>query len=938
MKMTLVMPTRFSQKNMRFNGNIHPNLMVLARFSSDSGMTTKEKVISEFFNSFVNKMEVIQSQSLSKSKSNIGNYQDKVFELLHSNKDNQFQDLNKLQMKIEGETTQFDDLQTIYHLAPEIINKLISKDQESALDFIRKKNITDNDMELLSYIRHHTLEAIMVYVLGSLFHNLQDSPAVRVSTMVDYLNNYVKTHGTILKSRKHGSQKPIKSPNPTDSTKKDAKIRNEYLIGTLLVEFLVSRELITLTNDLEMSSTTTIFPNKNKKGQYFYPKSLYAICNFNINLLPVKLNLPMVCEPEDWCEVDDVSEAKTLTDLYGGYLSKPIGDFYIQRYRLLTSRDYEHFNITLGYDYKKLCEAMNFLQKQAFTINEDMLNFINNNYEILVKLGLLMPRILASLNIAKSIELLRVFYLADESVMKVISFKDMLQIFMTRVQSARFEVFILNLASAYSGYTIYLPAFLDFRGRIYRSGILHFHERDLARSLLVYANPTQKLSEVENSDLQDSYLRLLMSATAFHYKKLRSYNEAIEWYNENYVDFYHKEKVIQLSVYASNPFQFISKVISRYEGGKIDPLQLPITQDASASAYQMMAYFLLDHEMAKKTNLIPSVDDDSISDIYIFFLEELTVDLQNKYDDSLCDIICSRLTRKLVKKLFMPIIYGKTVMSMANDINQHYSSLLNQRECLILASHISKFFIQRFPGISNLMALVRSVSWLTSVMDKPIIYDTPLLTTIQDYMKSDIAPLWVYDRIQKKRRQVTLRIPTPTRDRRKTHLATFANFIHQKDANIAMFMIINLMLEKMNVPIYTVHDNFITTIPNAKFISDSYINVICNGRDPLLTIKNFIIQNLDDNTINLHKTTYLYDLNAPLPTSYLSDILIKCVPSSLNEKQKEKINKSIIDSYENYVNTVSKVNDDNLYNLKLNEFKDQMYRWMNLDYNYSLHL
>ncbi|GKE67436.1 hypothetical protein Tco_1521597 [Tanacetum coccineum] len=29
----------------------------------------------------------------------------------------------------------------------------------------------------------------------------------------------------------------------------------------------------------------------------------------------------------------------------------------------------------------------------------------------------------------------------------------------------------------------FLPAFIDFRGRIYRSGILHFHERDLARSL-----------------------------------------------------------------------------------------------------------------------------------------------------------------------------------------------------------------------------------------------------------------------------------------------------------------------------------------------------------------------------------------------------------------------------------------------------------------------
>lgn len=48
-----------------------------------------------------------------------------------------------------------------------------------------------------------------------------------------------------------------------------------------------------------------------------------------------------------------------------------------------------------------------------------------------------------------------------------------------RVQRARYEDFVITLASAYE---LDLPAFIDFRGRIYRSGVLHFHERDLARS------------------------------------------------------------------------------------------------------------------------------------------------------------------------------------------------------------------------------------------------------------------------------------------------------------------------------------------------------------------------------------------------------------------------------------------------------------------------
>lgn len=45
------------------------------------------------------------------------------------------------------------------------------------------------------------------------------------------------------------------------------------------------------------------------------------------------------------------------------------------------------------------------------------------------------------------------------------------------------------------------------------------------------------------------------------------------------------------------------------------------------------------------------------------------------------------------------------------------------------------------------MDLVRSASWLTSFFDKPVIYETPLLTTIQNYMKfwsSEIMGLRAY--------------------------------------------------------------------------------------------------------------------------------------------------------------------------------------------------
>ncbi|KAL8149792.1 hypothetical protein AgCh_006705 [Apium graveolens] len=40
--------------------------------------------------------------------------------------------------------------------------------------------------------------------------------------------------------------------------------------------------------------------------------------------------------------------------------------------------------------------------------------------------------------------------------------------------------------------------------------------------------------------------------------------------------------------------------------------------------------------------------------------------------------------------------------------------------------------------------------------------------------------------------------------------STFVNFIHQKDARLAM-SVVNFLLSDSSTPIYTVHDNFLST-------------------------------------------------------------------------------------------------------------------------------
>ena len=61
-------------------------------------------------------------------------------------------------------------------------------------------------------------------------------------------------------------------------------------------------------------------------------------------------------------------------------------------------------------------------------------------------------------------------------------------ILLKNIKESSWQQHLIELADALVAYKFYLPAFLDFRERNYRYGPLHFHERDLVRSLILFAD------------------------------------------------------------------------------------------------------------------------------------------------------------------------------------------------------------------------------------------------------------------------------------------------------------------------------------------------------------------------------------------------------------------------------------------------------------------
>lgn len=72
-------------------------------------------------------------------------------------------------------------------------------------------------------------------------------------------------------------------------------------------------------------------------------------------------------------------------------------------------------------------------------------------------------------------------------------------------------------------------------------------------------------------------------------------------------------------------------------------------------------------------------------------------------------------------------------------------------------------------------------------------------------MRSTSVSISLYDRMSKKRHRVTPRVPSPNRDKRKTGIATCANFLQLKDAFLA-FQVVGKLNER-KAPVYTVHEN-----------------------------------------------------------------------------------------------------------------------------------
>nr|GEY04353.1 DNA-dependent RNA polymerase, mitochondrial [Tanacetum cinerariifolium] len=200
------------------------------------------------------------------------------------------------------------------------------------------------------------------------------------------------------------------------------------------------------------------------------------------------------------------------------------------------------------------------------------------------------------------------------------------------------------------------------------------------------------------------------------------------------------------------------------------------------------------------------------------------------------------MTRKVVKSIFMPKIYSKTYKTTRDDLANKIGNELKDEDCSTVAKLCFDFWKDKYGHFEHFIKLLQNIGWLTSSAGRPVLYQIDYFTTYQDYMCSETDRVWVHDNKNKGKRQIFFRIPSFKRDTWKSYVATFVNFIHQRDAYIAMQVVLQLL--NIGISIYTVHDNFITTPGYSEKIAKCYSNVFQMMESPLSIIKKFILNNL----------------------------------------------------------------------------------------------
>jgi len=277
-------------------------------------------------------------------------------------------------------------------------------------------------------------------------------------------------------------------------------------------------------------------------------------------------------------------------------------------------------------------------------------------------------------------------------------------------------------------------------------------------------------------------------------------------------------------------------------------------------------------ESGKSVNVYsnnPKPEDDIPEDFYSYALIKIQENLSKSEIEILRNI---KLNRKVIKKCVMNIPYNLYLTGMGEQLIEHFykkweikkilikipAELTRNNEPLFLSSSqygnmckiIYIVLTQELPSLKNLTDYFKEIITLLNKLDLPVTWITPSGLKIK-YSQIKLKSIKTKTKLISNSRPVTISLPTDNTNKIKMIRSFMPNFIHSLDA-ANVHILLELLAEIDNIPVYTVHDCFASTPNNMFLLEDkvkkAFIDIYFKDDGYLQKMHNNIIEQIEATT------------------------------------------------------------------------------------------
>jgi DNA-directed RNA polymerase, mitochondrial len=242
-----------------------------------------------------------------------------------------------------------------------------------------------------------------------------------------------------------------------------------------------------------------------------------------------------------------------------------------------------------------------------------------------------------------------------------------------------------------------------------------------------------------------------------------------------------------------------------------------------------------DVNLAKYVNVLRSTKDDLPQDVYSFMVTKVNIKIKEliKKDGYFSKLEYINIIRKFIKRAIMTIPYGATVRGIVNQIKTeffhivvvekgkplyglidnkydkyNYGFHLNYKEINALGKILHDILYETFDSLTLLVKYFKDMNKQLKKLNLNPIWLTPGgLIIEQRYVFKKEKELT--STILGKRKSVTLRIPIKDKiNLKKQNEGIVPNIVHSFDASNISLLIKELLKNKHNINILTIHDCF----------------------------------------------------------------------------------------------------------------------------------